>query len=101
MAMSGHLEPAEFRLELVELLSRAIPFGDDDDLEQLAALDDEVGIPTCALVVVEWQASTGRRWLSRMAIRGDGDEAPPWVLRMLAREALEWDEHDVGGEGDE
>jgi hypothetical protein len=89
------LEVAEFRRELLDLLGRAVPFVNDDPDD---ATLPEGGVATCALVVVEWQADTGRRWLSMTGTLASGQEAPPWTLRMLAREALHFDDDDGDGE---
>jgi hypothetical protein len=97
--VSERLTMGEFRRELLDLLGRATPFGGDvDDPEHEQAVeeqDDELpegGVPTAALVVVEWQATDGKRWLSRAGVLGSGDSAPRWTVEMLAHEALTWDE---------
>lgn len=93
--MSERLSADEFRRELLDLLGRATPFadepGEDDELP-------EGGVATAVLVVVEWQASDGARWLSRIGTLASGDAPPRWTMEMLAREALTWDE---GSEGQE
>jgi hypothetical protein len=87
--VSDRLTASEFRRELLDLLPRATPFSDELDR------DDELpegGVPTAVLLVVEWQASDGKRWLSRIGTLASGDDPPGWTLRMLAREALTWDD---------
>lgn len=82
----------EFRRDLLDLVSRAVPM-----VENEADADErlpEGGVPTAVLIVVEWQGDDGRRWLSRLAVLGSGDPAPPWTQRMLAGEAVEWDRGD-------
>jgi hypothetical protein len=78
----------EFQSELVSLLSRATPFDDKDDEDEETP---EAGVPTAVLIVVEWQASDGNRWISRVGMFGNGQRAPRWTLEMLAREALNWE----------
>src|SRR5215510_8727483 len=73
-----------FRRELVDLLARSVPFTD--------LPDDETGVPTAVLVVLEWQGDDGNRWLAISSCLGSGQPAPPWTERMLAWEALHWND---------
>ena len=93
----GRLSVAQFRAELLDLLARSVPFAEVGDEAP------DVGVPTAVLVVLEWQASDGKRWLARDACLGSGQDAPDWTDRMLAQEALDWDlgDDDGGDEGDE
>jgi hypothetical protein len=83
------LHAKELRAEILSLLARAVPFEDRDEEGEETP---DAGVPTAVLVVVEWQASDGQRWLSRMGMLGNGQEAPRWTSRMLAREVIDWDQ---------
>lgn len=82
----------EFRAELVDLLVRAWPIEDADDDRDDAPPD--AATPVHLLLVVDWQGSDGKRWISYHGALGSGDEAPPWIDQMLAHEVIEWDEDD-------
>lgn len=89
--MSKRLTIDEFRTEVLSLLARSTPFDDPDEPDDVP----EGGIPTAALVMVEWQSTDGDRWLSRVGMLASGQSAPRWTIEMLAREALTWDEKDT------
>src|SRR5262245_43320689 len=82
--MTERIGITRFRRELVDLLARSVPFTD--------APDDETGVPTAVLVVLEWQGDDGNRWLAISSCLGSGQPAPPWTERMLAWEALHWND---------
>jgi hypothetical protein len=82
------LNPEELRAEILSLLARAVPFGERDEEDEETP---DSGVPTAVLVVVEWQASDGQRWMSQMGMLGNGQEAPRWTREMLAREVSHWD----------
>jgi hypothetical protein len=79
----------ELRTAILSLLARSVPFGERDEEDEETP---DSGVPTAVLIVVEWQASDGQRWLSRMGMLGNGQEAPRWTSEMLAREVVNWDQ---------
>lgn len=83
---------SEFREALVDLLARAWPIEDEADERDNAPPD--AATPVHALLVVDWQGSDGKRWLSYHGALGNGDDAPEWITTMLANEVVEWDEDD-------
>jgi hypothetical protein len=84
--MKDRLSTEEFREQVLNLLAQAVPFGDDTNDEETP----DAGVPTAVLIMVEWQATDGNRWLSCLCFFGNGSPAPRWTTEMLAKEALEW-----------
>jgi len=75
---------ATARRQLADLIDSLVPFQSGED-------EPDGGVLTAFVVLAEFEAEDGNRWLTLCSGNGSGgNDLPAWTLRALGFELREW-----------